>query len=74
MAYKVFITTGRGKNKSTAGSIELPNKERVSRYIKRSPLVRSNTKIEVENIRSGKKTTGTQGKFFKNPITKKFRY
>jgi len=74
MAYKVFIETGKGKNRSTSGSISLPSKARVCAYVKRSPFVRSNTKIQVKNTSTGKVTTGTQGRFCKNPITKKYRF
>ena len=74
MTYKVFIEVGKGKKKATMGSIPLSNKEKVSNYIKRNPLVRSNTKIEVKNIRTGKVIKATQGRFFKNPITKEYRF
>lgn len=74
MAYKIFVEVGKGKNKSTAGSTPLPNKSRVEKWIKRSPFIKSNTKIKVENTSTGKTTIGTQGRFYKNPITKKFRF
>jgi len=63
MAYKVRVEVGKGKNKAVTESIPLPNKQRVCNYIKRSPLVRSNTNIKVKNLRTGKVTTGTQSKF-----------
>jgi len=74
MAYKIFVEVGKGKNKSTAGSIPLPNKSRVENWIRKSPLVRSNTKIKVTNTRTGKITTGNERRFYKNPITNKFRF
>jgi len=74
MAYKVFVEVGKGKNRATEGSTPLPNKQRVCNWIKRSSLVRSNTKVRVTNTRTGKTITGTQGRFCKNPITKKYRF
>ena len=53
MGYKVFISSGRGKNKSTMGSVELPTKERVSEYVKRNSLGTSSTKIRVTNVSTG---------------------
>lgn len=43
MAYKVFVSVGKGKNRATAGSIPLPTRSRVEQYIKKSPLINSNT-------------------------------
>ena len=63
MAYKVRIEVGKGKNKAVTESIPLRNKKRVCSYIKRSPLVRSNTKIKVTNLRTKKVSIGTQHKF-----------
>ena len=63
MAYKVRIEVGKGKNKTVTESISLPTKKRVCNYIKRSPLVRSNTKVKVTNLRTNKSTIGTQSKF-----------
>ena len=63
MAYKVRIEVGKGKNRAVTESIPLPNKQRVCNYIKRSPLVRSNTKVKVKNLRTGKVEVGTQSKF-----------
>lgn len=63
MAYKVRIEVGKGKNHSVTESIPLPNKKRVCSYIKRSPLVKSNTQVKVKNLRTGKTTIGTQSKF-----------
>ena len=62
MAYKVRIEVGKGKNKAITESIALPTKKRVCNYIKRSPLVRSNTKVKVTNLRTNKSTIGTQFK------------
>ena len=61
--YKVRIEVGKGKNKAVTESIPLPNKKRVCNYIKRSPLVRSNTKIKVTNLKNKKIHIGTQSKF-----------
>jgi len=63
MAYRVRIEVGKGKNRAVTESISLPNKQRVCNYIKRSPLVRSNTKVRVKNLRTGKVNVGTQSKF-----------
>jgi hypothetical protein len=62
MTYKVRIEVGKGKNKAITESIPL-NKARVCNYIKRSPLVKSNTKVKVTNVRTGKILIGTQYKF-----------
>lgn len=63
MPYKVRIEVGKGKNKAVTESIPLPNKKRVCNYIRRSPLVKSNTKIKVKNLRNNKTITGTEGRF-----------
>ena len=63
MTYKVRIESGKGKNQSITESIPLPNKQRVCNYIKRSPLVKSNTKIKVTNLQTKKVSIGTQSKF-----------
>ena len=62
MTYKVRVEVGKGKNKAITESIPL-NKSRVCNYIKRNPLVKSNTKIKVTNIQTGKSQIGTQSKF-----------
>lgn len=59
MSYTVFIKVG----KSQMGSIPLPNKIRVCNYIKRNPLARGKTKIEVTNLRNNKITYGTSFEF-----------
>jgi len=69
MAYKVRIEVGKGKNKAVTESIPLP-KKRVCNYIKRSPLVRSNTKIKVTNLRNKKITIGNENKF----CTRRIKY
>lgn len=74
MTYIVKIKVGKGKDMARTQSVPLPNKSRVERYIKRSPLVKSNTKIIVTNTTSKKTVTGTEGKFLRNPFTKKYRY
>lgn len=63
MTYKVRVEVGKGKNHSVTESIPLPSKDRVCNYIKRSPLVKSNTKVKVTNLQTGKVTVGTQAKF-----------
>ncbi len=62
MTYKVNVEVGKGKNKAVTESIPL-NKSRVCNYIKRSPLVKSNTKVKVTNIQTGKIQIGIQSKF-----------
>lgn len=74
MSYKVFVEVGKGKNRSTSGSVSLSNKQKVSNWIKKSPFVRSNTNVKVTNLKTGKTITATRGRFYKNPITKKYRY
>jgi len=74
MAYKVFVEVGRGKNRATMRSVPLKTKQKVFDYIKRNPLVRSNTKVKVTNTRTGKTIIATQGRFSKNPVTKKYRF
>lgn len=63
MSYVVMIEVGKGKNRAYTQSVPLPNRERVCRYIKRSPLVRSNTKIKVKNLRTKKVMVGDQYRF-----------
>lgn len=63
MSYKVRIEVGKGKNRAVTESIALPNKKRVCAYIKRSPLVKSNTTVKVTNLSNGRVTTGKQHKF-----------
>ncbi|MFW6129902.1 MAG: hypothetical protein ACOC56_01885 [Atribacterota bacterium] len=74
MAYIVKVETGRGKKKSISQSVPLPNKKRVSTYIKRNPLIKSGTEIKVKDTRKKKTFKGTKGKFLQNPITNEFRY
>jgi len=63
MAYKVLISVGSGKNKATAGSVSLPNKERVASYVKRSPLGNYKTQIKVKDLVNKKVFTGSKAKF-----------
>ncbi|MCX6748482.1 MAG: hypothetical protein NT076_02660 [Candidatus Pacearchaeota archaeon] len=63
MSYKVRVEVGKGKNKSVTESIPLPSKKRVCGYIKKNPLVKSNTNVRVTNLSNGKVTTGKQSKF-----------
>jgi len=62
MRYKVRVETGYGKNRTVTESIPLP-KKRVCAYIKRNPLVKSNTNVKVTNLSTGKVTIGKQSKF-----------
>jgi hypothetical protein len=62
MTYKVRVEVGKGKNKAVTESIPL-NKSRVCNYIKRNPLVKSNTKVKVINLSNEKVIVGTQSKF-----------
>jgi len=66
MGYKVFISAGKGKNRATMGSIELPSKERVAEYVKRNPLGTYKTKIRVTNTSSGQVHIGSK-LHFRNP-------
>lgn len=59
--YEVFISVGKGKNKATMGSIPL-SKEKVCNYIKRNPLVKSNTKIKVTNNNTKEVMIGTKSR------------
>jgi len=63
MAYKVRIEVGRGKNLAISESIPLPNKQRVASFIKRSPLVKSNTNVKVTNLRTKKTLFGKSARF-----------
>jgi hypothetical protein len=71
MAYKVFVSVGKGKNRATASSIPLPTRSRVEQYIKKSPFVRTNTKVEVRTP-AGKSIVGNPRRFYKNPLTGKY--
>jgi len=66
MAYKVLIQTGKGKNLARSGSIPLKTKKDVSRWVKKSPLGKWNTKIEVINLRTKKVITGVKSKFMRS--------
>lgn len=66
MAYKVSIKVGSGKNTTRAESIALPNKARVARYVKQSPIGNSSTNISVRDLNSGKTVSGRKIKFY-NP-------
>jgi len=63
MSYKVRVEVGKGKNKAITESIPLPSKKRVCNYIKRNPLVKSNTKVKVTNTSTKKVIIGSQSKF-----------
>jgi hypothetical protein len=63
MTYLVRVEVGLGKNQAITQSIPLPNKKRVCSYIKQNPLVKSNTRIKVTNLKNNKITFGTQGRF-----------
>ncbi len=64
MAYKVCISTGKGKNLSRACSTPLPNKKRVVGWVKRTPIGNNSTQVSVENTRTGKVLTGRKIRFF----------
>lgn len=66
MGYKVFISVGKGKNRTTMGSIELPNKQRVSDYIKKNPLGNYKTKVRVTDTITKEVKTGKKIRFY-NP-------
>lgn len=63
MTFVVRIVVGRGKNRSVTQSIPLPNKKRVVGFIKRNPFVRSNTNIQVTNLRTKKIMMGKESRF-----------
>jgi hypothetical protein len=64
MTWKVRVETGKGtKNHAVMESIPLPNRKRVCAFIKRNPMVRSNTIVKVKNLSNGKITRGTQYDF-----------
>ena len=71
MAYKVFVSVGKGKNRATAGSIPLPTRTRVEQYIRKSPLIRGNTNVQV-TLPRGKTVLGKPTRFYKNPLTGKY--
>jgi hypothetical protein len=71
MAYKVFVSVGKGKNRATEGSIPLPTRSRVERWIKRSSLIRSNTNVQVTTPK-GRTIVGKPRRFYKNPLTGKY--
>jgi len=62
MAYLVRIKTGsKGRgNFTSVGSIPLSNKARVRAYVKRSPVGRGDTKVQIINTRTGKTKTMTK--------------
>jgi hypothetical protein len=62
MGYKAFIQTGSIKNKTyaSAGSIVLPTKQRLSDYVRRSPIGNSKTKVRVINTKTGKESIGSK--------------
>ena len=62
MTYNVRVDVGKGKNRAVMESIPIP-KKRVCGWIRENPLVRSNTKVKVTNIQTGKTQIGTQSEF-----------
>jgi len=60
MAYKVFISVGKGKNLATSGSIRLSTKQDVANWVKRHPLGNSRTEIKVRDLGKRKTITGTK--------------
>ncbi len=62
MSYKVCIHSGGTRSCSTP----LPNKRRVSAWVKRTPIGNDRTQVTVENTRTGKVQTGNKLRFF-NP-------
>lgn len=58
MAYVVRVETGKGMNRAITQSVPLPNKERVAIYIRKNPLIRSNTNVYVFNTITRKGITG----------------
>ncbi len=70
MAYIVRVEVGKGKNKAITQSIPLPSKKRVCNYIRRNPLVRSNTQVKVTNTRNKKTLIGNQSTFCSRRLRK----
>ena len=66
MGYKVRIVIGSGNNLSTSQSVVLPNKARVSNYVKKHPFGNASTRISVENTSTGKVSRGAKRKYY-NP-------
>lgn len=77
MAYIVRIQTGsraRG-NFTSEGSIPLPNKARVRAFVKRSPVGRRDTKVQIINTTTGKTKTMTKSSagLFGRDLAKEFK-
>lgn len=67
MGYKVLISAGKGKNYAQQGSIVLPDKIKVSNYIKRSIVGNKNSRVEVLDTETKKILTGNKLRF-NNPM------
>jgi len=63
MSYKVLITSGTGKNKTTSGSIALKSKEDVVRWVRKNPVGNYRTKTRVEDTSNKKVYTGQKVRF-----------
>ena len=63
--YIVRIEIGKGKRKSISQSIPLPTKMRVNTYIRKHPLVKSNTTIKVTNTRTKKTIIDKPARFYR---------
>jgi hypothetical protein len=55
MSYIVKVNKGYGMNKIRTQSIPLPTKERVRLYVRRNPLIKSSTKVEIIDLTTKKK-------------------
>lgn len=73
MPYVVRVEVGKGKNRAVTQSIPLPNKKRMCAYIQRNPLIRSNTKFKVTNIKTGKSEKGNEAHFYSKYCRKKIK-
>lgn len=63
MGYKVLIDIGKGKNRTVMGSTILPNRQRVSNWVKTAPVGNWKTQISVTNLRTKKVMVGSKAKF-----------
>jgi hypothetical protein len=64
MSYRVFITTGKGKNYTSVGSTPLKNRQSVISWIKRQPLGNDRTKVRVTNTTTKKVMVGSKLYFY----------
>lgn len=63
MAYKVFAKFGKGKMKTTLGSVELKEKVDVANYVKKR-IIPTTTNIEVYDTVTKETIKGKRNKFW----------